>query len=351
MDLDAARSQQKQVATALHMLATLVLCALTVLLLNSASDRARQQDETLVWQAMATRYLHAGDVDAAWQAPEQLRIASLMLEADSEVGAVLTARPLDDLRTFDSSHFENAAGISAQVDCLAQAIYYEARSEGFVGQLAVAQVIMNRVDSRHYPNTICGVVFEGSERTTGCQFTFTCDGALGRKPKGTAWDQAQEIAAHILMNLAEDRTGGATHYHATYVDPVWSAGLIKTDKIGLHVFYRFPRGSEWAKVRRASASRSAPAPVVAAAKTKDLNAETLSVLREATPGEMTVAGKVDATAAPATVTTSTRTVTNGAPRMTTARDGSFDVASNDAAVDPYAAAQAAKAMSAAGGMR
>jgi hypothetical protein len=213
-------------------------------------------------------------------------------------------------------------------------------------------VISNRVRDHRYPDSVCGVVFQGATRTTGCQFTFTCDGALGRKPKGTAWEQAQEIAAHVLMNLAEDRTGGATHYHATYVDPVWSAGLIKTDKIGLHVFYRFPRGSEWAQVRSASASRSAKAPVVqAAADTQDLNAATLNVLREATPGEMKVAGKVDASAAPATVTTSTRTITNGAPRMTTARDASFDVASKDAAVDPYAAAQAAKAVSAAGGMR
>ena len=89
----------------------------------------------------------------------------------------------------------------------------------------------------------------------------------------------------------------------------------------------------------------------AAAKTKDLNAESLTVLREATPDEMKVAAKVDASAAPATVTTSTRTITNGAPRLTTAGDGSFEVASNTAAVDSYAAAQAAKAVSASGGMR
>lgn len=256
------------------------------------------------------------------------------------------------LVSFKPEHLKRAEALDSEAHCLAQAIYYESRNEPLAGQLAVAEVISNRVRDHRYPDSVCGVVFQGATRTTGCQFTFTCDGALGRKPKGTAWEQAQEIAAHVLMNLAEDRTGGATHYHATYVDPVWSAGLIKTDKIGLHVFYRFPRGSEWAKVRSASASRSAKAPVVqAAADTQDLNAATLNVLREATPGEMKVAGKVDASAAPATVTTSTRTITNGAPRMTTARDASFDVASKDAAVDPYAAAQAAKAVSAAGGMR
>ena len=69
--------------------------------------------------------------------------------------------------------------------------------------------------------------------TTGCQFTFTCDGAMNRAPRGRNWDTSQKVAAHVLMNLNEERTGGATHYHATYVDPIWSAGLIKTDKIGI----------------------------------------------------------------------------------------------------------------------
>jgi spore germination cell wall hydrolase CwlJ-like protein len=255
------------------------------------------------------------------------------------------------LVSFKPEHLKRAEALDSEAHCMAQAIYYESRNEPLAGQLAVAEVISNRMRDHRYPDTACGVVFQGATRTTGCQFTFTCDGALGRKPKGTAWEQAQEIAAHVLMNLAEDRTGGATHYHATYVDPVWSAGLIKTDKIGLHVFYRFPRGSEWAKVRSASASRSAPAPVVAEAETKDLNAESLSVLREATADEMRVAAKVEASAAPATVTTSTRTITNGAPRLTTATDGSFEVASNDRGVDTYAAAQAAKAVAASGGMR
>ena len=73
---------------------------------------------------------------------------------------------------------------------------------------------------------------------------------MNRAPRGRNWDTSQKVAAHVLMNLNEERTGGATHYHATYVDPIWSAGLIKTDKIGLHIFYRFPRGAEWAQVRQ-----------------------------------------------------------------------------------------------------
>lgn len=247
---------------------------------------------------------------------------------------------LASLVSFKPEHLKRAEALDAEAECMAQAIYYESRNEPLAGQLAVAEVISNRMRDHRYPDTACGVVFQGSTRTTGCQFTFTCDGALGRKPKGTAWEQAKEIAAHVLMNLAEDRTGGATHYHATYVDPVWSAGLIRTDKIGLHVFYRFPRGSEWAQVRSASASRSAAAPVLtAAAEKQDRDAAALSVLRTAS-------------AAPATVTTSTRTITNGAPRMTTVRDASYEVASNDTAmsgVSAYAASQAAKAMATSSG--
>ena len=257
---------------------------------------------------------------------------------------------LASLVSFRPEHLKRAETLDAEALCMAQAIYYESRNEPVAGQLAVAEVISNRMRDHRYPDTACGVVFQGSTRTTGCQFTFTCDGAMNRPPKGTAWAQAKEIAAHVLMNLAEDRTGGATHYHATYVDPVWSAGLIKTDKIGLHVFYRFPRGSEWAQVRRASGSRS-PAPVLTAeADTKDLNAETLSVLRTADAGttrKVADAG-IQASVAPATVTTSTRSITNGAPRLTKVREASYEVASNDT-VSAYAASQAAKALAAAGG--
>ena len=141
-----------------------------------------------------------------------------------------------------------------QKQCLATAIYYEARSETTAGQLGVAEVIVNRVNDHRYPNSICDVVYQGATRTTGCQFTFTCDGAMNKAPRGAKWDKAQTIAAHVMMDLNERKTGGATHYHATYVNPVWNSGLIKTSKIGLHIFYRFPRGSEWSV---ASARQSA----------------------------------------------------------------------------------------------
>lgn len=245
MDLDVARSQQKQVATAFHMLATLALCALTILALNLASARAREQDETLEWNRVASQVLESSVLDAAlWDEPASLRIASITLAADREAGAVLHARPLDDLRTFDSSHFNTAAGLNAEVNCLARAIYYEARSESIVGQLAVAQVIMNRVRHSAYPDSICGVVFEGSERTTGCQFSFTCDGSIDRAPRGSAWNRSRRVAEHVYLGFGRDVTRRATHYHTVAVNPVWNDSLVLTRRIGTHIFYRFPTRRE-----------------------------------------------------------------------------------------------------------
>ena len=164
---------------------------------------------------------------------------------------------LDGLESFQVAHMAQAEEMSREAKCLAQAVYYEARSEKTAGQLAVAEVVMNRVMDHRYPNTICDVVFQGATRTTGCQFTFTCDGAMRKTPRGVKWTKAKTIAAHVLMGLNEQKTKGATHYHATYVDPVWNAGLVKTRQIDTHIFYRFPRGGEWASARVAQARKLA----------------------------------------------------------------------------------------------
>lgn len=156
-----------------------------------------------------------------------------------------------------SDQFDRAELVSAEFDCLTQAVYFEAGYETSEGKLAVAEVIMNRVADHRYPNSVCDVVYQGATRTTGCQFTFTCDGALGRKPNPRKWEEARTVAAHVLMDLHERRTGSATHYHATYVDPIWNVGLVRTNKIGAHIFYRFPRGAEWAVARNAVAEKRA----------------------------------------------------------------------------------------------
>lgn len=204
---------------------------------------------------------------------------------------------ISSLMTLDIPKRTDAEDMLRQKNCLATAIYYEARSESRAGQMAVGEVIMNRVNDHRYPSTICDVVFQGATRTTGCQFTFTCDGAMTRKPYGEKWTKAKTIAAHVLMDLNERKTAGATHYHATYVDPVWNSGLIKTEKIGTHIFYRFPRGSEWAAASKRQRARLAqrraglqvimpadavtpqPPKVITPASAADLNAQSLQGLQ------------------------------------------------------------------------
>jgi len=127
--------------------------------------------------------------------------------------------------------------------CLATAIYFEARGEAYRGQVAVAQVVMNRTKHKLYPSTICGVVFQNQNKRNACQFSFACDGRPETVTDQTAWAQAEEIAGKVAsgeLYLAE--VSNATHYHATYVYPDWAPRMTKVVKIGMHVFYRFKHG-------------------------------------------------------------------------------------------------------------
>ncbi len=128
---------------------------------------------------------------------------------------------------------------SRAVDCLTAAIYYEAASEPDQGQRAVAQVVLNRVAHPAYPNTVCGVVYQGSERTTGCQFSFTCDGALAHKPSAFFWDRARRTAMAALSGYVEPSVGLATHYHTIQINPYWAPSLNFITTIGAHRFYSF----------------------------------------------------------------------------------------------------------------
>ena len=122
--------------------------------------------------------------------------------------------------------------------CLTQAVYYEAAGEGADGERAVAQVVLNRMHHPGYPASVCGVVYQGSERGTGCQFTFTCDGSLLRTPAPALWARARKIAEESLAGRVFASIGHATHYHADYVLPYWADSLDKTVQIGRHIFYR-----------------------------------------------------------------------------------------------------------------
>ncbi len=123
--------------------------------------------------------------------------------------------------------------------CLATAIYFEARGEPVQGQLAVAQTIMNRVRSAFYPDTICGVVYQGAERPNACQFSFACDRVADVPRQKPEWETANELAGRVVDGkvwLAE--VGYASHYHATTVRPDWIGDMRRLTRIGAHIFYR-----------------------------------------------------------------------------------------------------------------
>ncbi len=173
----------------------------------------------------------AQQTEARWDALAHVYLAD---EAMSELATLRS-----NWGDLANSAISDAAFAQAETQCLAEAVYYEARSETRSGQKAVAEVVMNRVDSKHFPDTVCGVVYEGSERSTGCQFSFTCDGSMDIAPKGKAWERSQDVAELVMNGGVLPFTGRATHYHTTAIKPNWSDNLRMTKRVGSHVFYRF----------------------------------------------------------------------------------------------------------------
>ena len=130
-----------------------------------------------------------------------------------------------------------------QQKCLAEAIYFEARSESEAGQAAVAQVVLNRVRNPAYPDTICEVVYQNKRMRGACQFSFACDGIADRVRSNRAWRTAQRIAGEVTDGkIWVADVGDSTHYYAYYVRPGWAKRMIKVDRIGAHLFYRTKNG-------------------------------------------------------------------------------------------------------------
>ena len=187
--------------------------------------------------------IQAAQKDAATAGPAIIYDTQLKPIAPGDALTINAERPDDiahvvaasaftvDQAAKDDPHFE------AAIQCLAQAIYYEAAGEGEAGERAVAQVVINRVRSLAFPDTVCGVVYQGAERTTGCQFTFTCDGSLMRVPSPTGFAAARGIARQALSGKVDAAVGNATHYHANFVVPYWASSLDKVKTIGSHIFY------------------------------------------------------------------------------------------------------------------
>lgn len=197
---------------------------------------------------------------------------------------LMTAR-LETLRAQQPSHlrqvsFRDTGGPAARpfslgsaldesrdVECLTQAVYYEARGEGRDGMRAVAQVVLNRARHSAFPRTVCGVVFQGAGRRTGCQFSFTCDGSMRGAVNRAAWNRAREVATRALSGEVYAPVSNATHFHTTAVNPRWRNALVRVNQVGNHLFYRFGgrngAGAAFAYEPRPSTAFDAAPPVQA----------------------------------------------------------------------------------------
>ena len=158
--------------------------------------------------------------------------------------------------------------------CLAEAIYFEARSEPETGQAAVAQVVLNRVRSGIFPTDVCGVVYQDRNRPFACQFSFACEGKSLRIEEPDAWATATRIAKEVVAGVSYDpKLADAVNYHAVYVNPFWAPSLTRVERIGAHIFYAMRPGLYWAPgalngrgdLPPADAPAAAPAPQTVAA--------------------------------------------------------------------------------------
>ncbi len=195
-----------------------------------------QSDDAFLWLLVGAALLSAPAV--------RLSVDALKLAiADLRPAAASAPAPAPDpwaaapfvLRTASIAERKQA------VTCLAAAVYFEAGTEPVEGQRAVAQVVLNRVRDPKFPASVCGVVFQGSRRHIGCQFSFVCDGSFQRRPPGARQlAHARNIATQALTGRVAPEVETATHYHAAYVHPSWRRRLVKVTRIGAHVFYRRP---------------------------------------------------------------------------------------------------------------
>jgi len=176
-----------------------------------------------------------------------------LVDAEAPIAAIRAAQPLLALSATRSP--DDAA---RAIDCLTAAVYYEARSQSDDGQRAVAQVVLNRVRDRAFPDSVCGVVYQGSTRRTGCQFSFTCDGSMAFRRDPTSWGHARDIAVAALSGQVFAPVGSATFYHANYVLPWWASSMDRVATVGAHIFYRWRGGLEGALANSQSYSGFEP---------------------------------------------------------------------------------------------
>jgi hypothetical protein len=224
-------------AMAAHGLSDIALISATTGFQPAVLDIAQRHDPGLRRADLWGRPLGWGSLDLR-QVPD----LGIPAEQGDDAVALNNLRPFAGLPIRPMRPFVLQAGSddsNRALHCMTQAIYFEAAREPVRGQQAVAQVVLNRLRHPAYPKSVCGVVYQGSARPTGCQFTFTCDGALRWTPQPALWRQAQDVARRSLAGFVDKDVGSATHYHAAYVIPYWAPTLVKMTQVGQHIFYRW----------------------------------------------------------------------------------------------------------------
>lgn len=226
--------------------AGLGLLAMVASCLPQAEAPSRQPARPIATVTMMNRLALDVPADVAARLPA-------LVDGGGPVAAIAAAQPLLALsvtRTPDDA--------ARAIDCLTAAVYYEARSQSDDGQRAVAQVVLNRVRDRAFPDSVCGVVYQGSMRRTGCQFSFTCDGSMAFRRDPASWTHARDIAVAALSGQVFAPIGSATFYHADYVLPWWASSMDRVATIGAHIFYRWRGGLEGALANSQSYSGVEP---------------------------------------------------------------------------------------------
>ena len=188
---------------------------------------------------IASRHDPFADVGAAQRDRQNSIVAAYLERPPQAPSRLIRLRGVVDPASAGAGgRLGNALDGSRELECLTQAVYYEARGETPAGQAAVAQVVLNRVRHPAFPKSVCGVVFQGAGKRVGCQFSFACDGSMRRGRETAAWRRAERVASRALAGKVVASVGNATHFHTVNVAPAWGPRLIRTAEVGMHIFYR-----------------------------------------------------------------------------------------------------------------
>ncbi len=179
----------------------------------------------------------AGFLNGQSDADTQSNIDTAMLQISLSGSGFEPVVPIFDLALLDA--MPEATG-GPQWKCLSEALYFEARGEDIWGQMAVAEVILNRADSSRFPDSVCDVLAQGATRRHACQFSYNCDGKTEAIGEQRAYDRVSKLAMMMIQGRARVLTGGAVFYHTDMVNPNWASSMTQTAVIGDHIFYRHP---------------------------------------------------------------------------------------------------------------